>query len=107
MFEKGQKVVCINADPRFGNEGTWGVRFDIGLDGLTKGAIYTVRRVSGDSLWVEEITRRHPVVFPDGREYHRDGPFWTDRFRPLKKTSIEIFEAILKKASAPSEQKVE
>ncbi len=106
MFHKGQKVVCISADPNFNNEWAEPGTFGTDMDGLTKGTIYTVRHVEGDSMWLEEIRRSARVASPT-KTWTDDGPYWADRFRPLKKTSIEIFEAILKKASAPSEQKVE
>lgn len=63
MFHIGQMVLCVNDDPTaFRRPGKITVGF--GLDGLTKGMVYTVRGTNGCDCWrckdnilIEEIVR--------------------------------------------------
>ncbi len=96
-FEVGQRVVCVNdtfgafSEPsclwnRVGN-----------LGGLTKGEVYTIRRVGIDYItdlpvvWLVEIVR--PLIADDIYERGMDHR----RFAPLeeKKTDISIFTQML------------
>jgi hypothetical protein len=91
MFHVGQKVVCVDADPCTYTPAGVG-----DLDGLTRGEIYTIRRI-GESpfwsgtpnVWLVEISR--PLFFGGEPGYH------TGRFRPVveRKTDISIFQAML------------
>jgi len=101
-FVIGQKIVCVDDHPMTGRKP--GLTYDDkGLDGLTKGQIYTVRRIytsnfsrSGICIELEEIIRRmdHPGV-----ECHTGYDYI--RFAPLKekKTDISIFNEILNKVN--------
>lgn len=97
-FYVGQKVVCIDAT----SSATANLRLT--LNGLTEGAIYTVRAVAGVPnhtpylkehlqcgvcLWVEEIVR--PSAYSGGPETG----YSAARFRPLVKTDISVFQAML------------
>lgn len=82
-FYVGQKVVCVDDSPS-----KWG---DPSL--LTKGAIYTIRKVvmEGRGVWLDEVSHDRPDnIF--GYE-----AFWAWRFRPAveKKTDISIFTKML------------
>lgn len=86
-FHVGQSVVCVDDSSFYSS-----------LDGLTKGKVYTVREV-GLTSWMDgaPCIRVCEIVRP----YHPqspDTPFWARRFRPVRKTSIEVFEAMLIKA---------
>jgi hypothetical protein len=99
-FHVGQKVVCVDDDPRsFLHAGAPGVRFSGDLNGLKKGAVYTVRAFGRypaypDILcvWLEEIIR--PTAFFDEPAYV------AARFRPVveRKSDISIFTAMLNRA---------
>ncbi len=80
MFHVGQKVVCVDdrlcvvtGDPT----------------GLRKGAVYTVRGLTsdGEGLFVEELYRE----WVPGIEFS----LWYWRFRPVRETSIEVFQSLL------------
>lgn len=81
----GQKVVCINAIPKVGNR--WG------LDGLTRGVIYTLQSVFIDELTgdlnvhLAEIKR--PVRSEIGDDYYGVSGFDSARFRPLITKTLE------------------
>lgn len=83
-FRVGQKVVCVDDSQR--NEQPPRVK---------KGNIYSISEITceGRGVWVAELPRRAGYM-----------GFYSDRFRPLvtRKTSIEIFEKLLK----PAPQKV-
>lgn len=99
-FRAGQEVVCVDAaiHEEWTTPGPGEVIFP-GLDGLEQGAVYTIRELyfQGETLCVrlEEIIREYD--------------FWGDcevgfnaaRFRPVVKTDISIFTAML----APSPKK--
>jgi len=98
QFHVGQKVVCVNASEM--DEAPVGVRIVGDLDGLRKGAIYTVRSIYIDHVWggacirLHEIERR-PLSFFNG-QYFESG-YDPSRFRPIieRKTDISIFRAML------------
>ena len=103
MFRVGQKVVCVN-DASIGH-GSFFVnaygklmRSDGNMGGLTRGNIYTVRRITATEyqtlLALEEIDR--PCAGPDPG-------FRADRFRPLieRKTDISIFTKMLTESKVP------
>jgi hypothetical protein len=91
MFRVGQKVICVN-DVEYPH--AYGLP---GMDGLTKGHVYTVREV-GLSSWVDgrPAVRLAEIVRP-----HDDVPFWAHRFRPLveRKTDISVFKKLLDPAT--------
>ncbi len=94
-FHVGQKVVCVNACPHYviqrGKNSN--------MDGLTEGAVYTVRAVGECNLWdipviwLVEIARE---VQPRYAKFGEIG-FSVRRFRPVvePKTDISIFTAML------------
>jgi len=76
-FRVGQKVVCVDANPRNGH-----------VSNLTEGAVYTVRafgpsKDGSPGISLDEIY--HPF------------PFYQDRFRPVveRKTDISVFTKML------------
>ena len=93
-FVAGQKVVCVNADPDF-VEAT-GSRE---MDGLTEGAIYTIRWIGSWKLppWYPHNRICVHLVEIDRSTAKYDVPYDARRFRPLReiKTDISIFERIL------------
>ena len=106
MFRVGQKVVCVDdSEPSsthvVGYDGHHWQYFG-GLDGLTKGAIYTVRAFvqnhinGGVSLCLAEIFREHTIR--SGIDIGECG-YRASRFRPVveRKTDISIFTEILRK----------
>jgi len=93
-FHVGQQIACID-DERW--------EMETG-DRLEKGRIYTIRRVepylfdteSGVTdeqvgIWVEEAVRKFPTLRPEGE----DGPWVHFRFKPVRKTDISVFTAML------------
>lgn len=87
MFRVGQKVVCIDDREPIILPG-----YLPGMDGLTRGRIYTVRRAG---LCSEYDGRPAICLYEINRLF--DSPYWAHRFRPIveRKTSIAIFTAIL------------
>lgn len=91
----GQLVVCIN-DIEMGN------RF---IDEIkpVKGQIYTIRDieiyVSKTGLLLEEIINKpRNYLHPDTLEVeYKEAVYLSCRFRPLRKTSIDVFTAMLNK----------
>ena len=91
MFYVGQEVVCVNNKPdnKYLPAQLSVDDFIDNMDGLKKGAIYTIRGISylygADLLHLKEIVR---PLDPDGKEvgYHHD------RFRPLQKKQTDISE---------------
>lgn len=89
MFHVGQLVVCINTD--------WDTnRSDYGkMTYPEKGMIYTIRDIksfaSGTGMRLEEIINK-PLQYKAGLA---EPSFLIERFRPLKKTSIDCFTALL------------
>lgn len=97
MFRVGQKVVCVDSKlPTHARNRN--------MDGLTEGAIYTIRATDVwcwvndryDGVYLVEIVR---AVVP-GCEHEPEVPFWKHRFRPVveRKTDISIFTAMLNNA---------
>jgi len=91
MFQVGQHVVCVDAEPEDGDP-----LADMG--GLTKGRVYTVRSISpghywsgeyypaGDLFLVEIVRSAEP-----GWEHEGEAPFFAHRFRPLSSDRLSIF----------------
>ena len=88
----GSQIVCIDAEPhtRYSAPGSSGT-----LDGLTEGQVYTVK-----SIYVNKPTGRVCVelceierkTFP----WQKNSiGFCCARFRPVKKTSIDVFTRML------------
>lgn len=95
-FRVGQKVVCVDDDisgkylpPGF-------LPTAHGMDGLKKNNIYTIRMV-GTEIGVP-ICRLVEIVRPFCDYTGAEAPYAVARFRPVveRKTSIEIFTAMLK-----------
>ena len=95
-FRVGQEVVCVDdtCHPKYLPLGY--VAAPTGLDGLRKGQTYTIREISSEwagfpflCLRLNEITR--PVFNSSDGE----PPYCAARFRPIVKTDISIFEAML------------
>lgn len=98
MFEVGQKVVCVDADPQ-----TY-VQLPVVFDShLAEGVVYTVREVlpcvwdsSQIAVRLMEITRRSGYVIANGvHQYCPDAPYRATRFRPVKTTCIDVFLKML------------
>lgn len=89
MFHIGQLVVCI--------DDTWdSTRADYGkLTYPVKEMIYTIRGIqtfkNGVGVVLEEIVNE---PFPYSESF-AEGHWRIDRFRPIQKTSIEIFTKML------------
>lgn len=96
MFEVGQKVVCVNNDP---NVCPWGQIMD--LDGLTVGAIYTIREIFifnyNLCVRLQEIYREHL-----GSEFEM--PYLALRFRPLVDDKQQLVDYFTLGADPDSEQ---
>lgn len=95
MFVVGQKVVCIDNVPRAAPP--W-INYIGGMDGLTKGRIYTVREVGLISFidGYSPCIRVAEIVRPTD-----DGPYLACRFRPVveRKTDISVFTRMLLEVS--------
>ena len=104
-FRIGQKVVCVDdAIPHGGTVYSKRLRCTFrllgDLDGLKRGAIYTVRGIDVD--WADEL----PVLFleeivrPPFHSEQQETGFDQRRFRPLDEcktpTSIAVFERLLR-----------
>lgn len=98
-FQVGDMIVCINDTP------------DIGMcphpvipdmNGLMRGEIYTVRE-----LYIETRNVKNPdgeicvklveIVRMPILPWQPETGYFAQRFRPVKKTSIEVFQQILEK----------
>lgn len=98
-FRVGQKVVCVDAEAhgKYLAPGLRPKRTSDPLHGLTKGAIYTVRELTGymgfPSIRLMEIRR------PVSTNFHVEVGFANARFRPLieRKTDIGFAHEILRK----------
>lgn len=94
-FHVGMKVVCVDAE----GHGKYVPPGYVGsghMDGLERGKTYTVREVLGEfhgfqgcCIFLEEITRPSCGVFQE------EPPYCAARFRPVVKTDISIFQAML------------
>ena len=87
MFHVGQQVVCI--EDRYWNP--W-----VGDMSPVKGRVYTIREILIDAicrvgLRFEEIINA-PHIYIDGQA---ERAFLGDRFRPVRKTNIDVFTAML------------
>lgn len=97
-FQVGQKVVCIDdSEPDFISTVAQVVG---GMDGLRKGATYTIRSVFVDPFYNAVCVRiveiqRLPLSVVRGVRY--EGGYDPARFRPVieRKTDISIFTALL------------
>lgn len=97
----GMRVVCVDdGDGHKYMRPRYVLAPDASLDGLTKGRIYTIRKVGPDYydgdivVWLKEIIR--PPRGSIGAKYGECG-YAPARFRPVqeRKTSIEIFQRML------------
>lgn len=91
MFNVGDLVECVNPMARC-------------IDGkyrLSKGSVYTIREIVGESLVrLEEIADR--PVDRDGP----DAPYLASRFRPFRSKHIELFREIVANPKAPIKELV-
>ena len=83
-FHVGQQVVCIRDDWRY---------LYIGEVAPIKGSIYTIRKIRDrvEKTWLLFEEFSNPV-----RRGLREPGFDANFFRPVRTTSIEIFERLLK-----------
>jgi len=99
-FYIGQRVVCVNVD--FSREPTWRrtVRTFPKLNG-----VYTIRSIceAGDLIGF----CFHEIVNPCGHfsRGYVEPAFDSRRFRPIRTTSIEIFEKLLRPVERPREKR--
>lgn len=85
-FEVGDKCVCIDDKPYKG--GWYG-------DPPKAGTTYTIKAIGPSPLWPEQINLFLVEIANDwGGD---DIGFRASRFRPVKKTNIEVFQKILTK----------
>lgn len=88
----GQMVVCVDDTAALPPPG---VRYGGTLGGLTKGCVYTIRGFAVHpatwemGVYLQEIMRPRAGLDP------YEPPFGLFRFRPVRKTSIDIFRALL------------
>lgn len=95
-WKVGDKVVCVNdgyVPQRWKTIG--------GLDGLTTGKVYTIRRIGPQyghvTVSLEEIVRPIRGVKTDGSPLTEEIGYNPSRFRPVqpRKTDISVFTALL------------
>lgn len=85
MFEVGQQVVCVDDSTRDGDP-TY----------LTCGSIYTIR--SFDSECPPHVgIRIEEIILPVPPGWKEEASYYPWRFRPIRKTDISIFTAMLTK----------
>lgn len=80
MFHVGQQVVCVD-------DGHWAATNGHNFP-IKKGEVVTISRSYKDGVWFVNLTE-HPEC-----DWH-DGQFLAARFRPVRKTDISIFTAML------------
>lgn len=88
LFFVGQRVVCIDDD--------WDHDDDC-KNYPVKGCVYTIRGFGdspdpGESIFLEEIVNP-PYDYPQWGRW--EPSFLIERFRPVKNTSIEVFQSLL------------
>jgi len=82
----GAKVVCVDDAPIPGQMGPgWG-----GLDGLTRGEIYTIRGHAKGSYSGLPGVLLAEIIRPLGRRESYEQPFRLSRFRPLVSQADDI-----------------
>lgn len=88
MFHVGQKVVCVD-------DKNWRARFFMEKLPI-QGEVYTIRgffeALDGLRIWLEEIKNEKHHYADHG---FMESPFLLRRFRPVHKTDISIFTAML------------
>lgn len=98
MFEIGQQVICINDSTNVSEYMQPSITTQGGLDGLTKGCIYTIRDIY-HNLYVTnyELLRLEGIYREQlgGSKHEADPGYLSIRFRPVRKTDISIFTEIL------------
>lgn len=89
QFYVGQEVVCVN-------DGVIhpGV-FNLNLHGLKKDEIYTIKEIYFNPVFGQTDIVLNEIIRPVAATSPTKG-FWVGRFRPIVKTDISIFEAMLK-----------
>lgn len=105
MFYTGQKVVCVDDSMKTHETVSLKPHQTSGLDGLTKGRVYTVRKVQhvqrifcrpADEVLLDEIVRA-PHIDYLSEPLIKEVGYLTCRFRPLqtKETDISVFKRML------------
>jgi hypothetical protein len=91
MFHVGQLVVCVDDD--------FPTSRAFGFDAPKKGEICTIRSIdpNGEMSFTFEEIRNPPFDFDEG---FTEVEFLADHFRPIAKTSISIFTAMLSPTKA-------
>lgn len=83
-FHVGQQVVCVDASPDWRGRPT----------NVVKNAVYTIAEIGEP-----DSTGALGLILVEVRPQYRGRPgYRASRFRPVRKTSIEIFERMLTKA---------
>ena len=108
-FYVGQRVVCVDDGDhtRYASAKLLSKhRLSGGMNGLTRGRVYTIRAVRQD--WADEnitVVFLREIVRPLFPSEPEESGYAPQRFRPLveRKTSIEIFQRLL----LPSEKEKE
>lgn len=113
-FHVGQKVVCIN-DKEMHKSGEI-IGFYQGrpivkagtMDGLKKGAIYTIRALDLDCLDKRPIVFLHEIIRPKWEciPHQPEAGYCATRFRPLIEKSTETGMAILRKIADDISNKI-
>ena len=98
MFHVGQHVVCVDLRP---NKRGFFPRYSDTVIPVLRG-IYTVRRIfdakrygydAAGVLLTEIVNPVRRYITPEGRRVRVEQFFLASRFRPVKRTSIEVFPA--------------
>ena len=96
-FRIGQRVVCVDTRK-------WPRDYDFRPKLPKRGAVYTVRAIvpciadgyDEDGLrFVEIVNPRRLLRWPSGRRQRMELCFRMSRFRPVRTTSIEVFQKLL------------
>jgi hypothetical protein len=104
MFRIGQKVVCVD-DSQTDYVGIPESKWIKDLNGLTLGAVYTIRRIGYEEIWARDVLCLwlDEIIRPVDRGSTYEPGYAATRFRPAvqRKTDISIFKKLL----APKRQR--
>ena len=87
MFHVAQEVVCVNDDEN-ATPTVPGIHYLPGLDGLRRGATYTIRAVGTSPHGGYPIVWLNEIVRPYSRSYGGEGGYAAIRFRPVQKKQL-------------------
>ena len=98
MYQIGQQVVCLSSD--------W---VDRPIISPVEGGVYTIRGFLNDGdnfgFYFEEfINKKYNLRFSDSSIRKLEPAFNSKKFRPVKKTNIDIFHRILNNVPNKSEK---